>query len=167
MYPHRLIPILLLLLAACKATQPATTTGVYSEDLTYLRPELDLPIPVEQVEPVQLSTNESVEFPGNIREELDSINALIAERNKSVKFTEGYTIQIYTGNDRAAANQASSLSKQLFPDMEPIISYYQPSYRVKVGQFTNRLVAHEKFEAIKKSFPKALLIPERIRINND
>ncbi len=156
-----------MLLAACKATQPSTTSGTYTEDLTYLRPALDVPQPVEQIEPLEIRSDEPGAIPRDIRQELDSINALIAERNKSVKFTEGYTIQIYTGNDRAAANQASSLSKQLFPDMEPLISYYQPSYRVKVGQFTNRLIAHEKFEEIKKSFPKALLIPERIRINND
>ena len=113
------------------------------------------------------TSNKDVVFKGNIKAELDSVDVIIAERNKSIKYADGFTIQIYTGNDRTEADQASDQARLIFPDMMPQISYYQPTYKVKVGQFTNRLVAHERFEEIKKTFPKALLIPERIRINNE
>lgn len=165
MHAYRLI-VILFLVGACKASAPVGSTEVYDEDLTYLRPDIYQKVetaPNANTDEVVISG--PVEFPGNIKNELDSINKIIAERNRSVKYADGFTIQIYTGSDREAANQASALAKTLYPELDPQISYYQPSYRVKAGQFLNRLVAHQKYEELKATFPKALLIPERIKIN--
>ena len=52
----------------------------------------------------------------------------------------------------------------MFPALEPIISYRQPTFTVKVGSYQSRLEAHKVFESLKQDFPLAVLIPERIEI---
>jgi septal ring-binding cell division protein DamX len=90
---------------------------------------------------------------------------MMAVRNQTVKYIDGYTIQIYTGNDRNEADQAKEQALSLDVALNPTISYYQPSYKVKVGQYATRLEAHKTYESLKKQFPRALLVPERIKVN--
>lgn len=161
----RIIILLALLgvVISCKPTQIATTTAdvSYNEDLSVHRPNVS----------VNPTTNSESEKPviepasdplvGHIKAEMDSINSLIKERNARSGYTEGYTIQVYTGLEREAAEEALDLALSLDQELNPVITYHQPSYKVKVGFYTNRLEAHEVFQSLKNNFPKALMIPER------
>ncbi len=166
---HRIGYIILLagILAGCKTSVVSTSsTDNYQEDLSVLRP--DLTTVARAPENTQTtSTTSSTQYTSvdmSIAEELDSINRIIIQRNSEKKYVDGYTIQIYTGNDNEAAREAKEHSLLMFPELEPVISYNQPTFKVKVGSYHNRLEAHRVFESLKKEFPYALLIPERIAI---
>lgn len=157
----------LLLLAGCKTTSVTTSKPTaYSESLANLRPDLYSEASEEPEKPVAAEANE-VAFTQHLKTELDSVNQLIIEKNKGQRYVDGYTIQIYTGNNRAEADSARVQAIRLEPTLNPKITYYQPSYKVKTGQFYDRLKAHEMFIFIKEEFPRALLIPERIKIDYD
>ncbi len=157
-------------ITACKkGVVTSTTTDTYQEDLSALRPTLEKPS-----DPIATESIESTDTPtGNqgkslaLTVELDSVNRIITKRNSEKKFVDGYTIQIYTGNDDKAANEAKDHVEIMFPNLEPIISYNQPTFKVKVGSYYNRLEAHKIFESLKEDFPYALLIPERIAIKHE
>jgi hypothetical protein len=136
---------------------------VYKEDLAYLRPSLS-----EEIAEVPETPKLNNTLPtGHLKTELDSVNQIIISNNRAQRYVDGYTIQIYTGNDREAATEAMNKAMSIDPQLDPQIQYYQPSYKVKAGQYINRLEAHEVFERLKVEFPLALLIPERIRVDYD
>lgn len=157
--------IILLFLAACKASSPSSSTSTYTEDLSIHRPVM---LPVED-EPEESNTEVVQTEPytpltGHIKEELDSISMVAIAANKEGRYVDGYVIQVYSGNSREAANQARSKMYEYFAELEPKVSYRQPNFRVKAGKFTNRLKANKIHQKVKEEFPRALLLPERFLV---
>mgnify|MGYP001548166905 CR=1 FL=1 len=68
-----------------------------------------------------------------------------------------YTIQIGFGS----YDEAEELKQEdeiEFPEYDPKIVFDSPTYRVQVGQFTDRLEAEKKFLEVRQRFPGALLL---------
>lgn len=162
-----IILLVLAFLVGCKSSQVTKKAAPeeYSEELGHLRPDLSAE-PAEDT----VSTTFVVEnsrYAGGLKDELDSINRVIVANNQAQRYIDGYTIQIYTGNDRDAANEARHKAILMDPSLDPAISYHQPGYKVKVGEYADRLEAHAVYTSLKEEFPLALLIPERIQVNYD
>lgn len=101
----------------------------------------------------------------DITQDLDQLLAEVAQKNTSIKSIQGFTIQVYSGTNREQANLARRQVYMVLPDAKPELKYMQPNYKVQVGQFVERLEAQKIFSLIKKEFPSALIIPDRIEIN--
>ena len=159
--------VILLLLAACKATVPTSSTS-YKEDLSIHRPVSTV---AEESSPSTSSpsTNQEEYTPltGHIGAELDSIAKIAYEQNKKGRYVDGYVIQVYSGSSREDANEAQFQMAETFPELDPKVTYRQPSFRVKGGKFIDRLEANRVYNQVKKKFPKALLIPDRLLISYD
>lgn len=153
--------ILFVWLASC-APPPTTSTASYQEDLSKLRPTIDS-IP-KDTSRMQVSS-ETVPLQGHIKVELDSIIRYSVEQNKINNQVDGFFIQIYAGNSRDRANALRNKAADFFPELEPKISYRQPNFRVLAGRFTDRLEATRVFRDVKEEFPKALLVPDRFKVN--
>lgn len=143
----------------------SSNKNVYVEDLSVHR------IAYEDIEEAPTETEKVSEVPieGSIQPEMEIRNEIdekleeIAEDNKR-KQVSGYTIQVYTGSSREAANQSKDMVYRLVPDARPQIQYVQPNYKVKVGKFLDRLQAHKTYTTLRKEFPSAMIIPERFTI---
>lgn len=156
--------IVLMILAGCKATTVTQQPGSYYEDLSVHRLDLSENVNME------IDTTDSQEElglviqTGHIKTELDSINRIIIEQNRS-KYWDGFEIQVYNGNSRQLARETLARLKDLYPELDPYMSYYQPNYRVKAGKFFDRLKATRNYEQVKISFPRALLIPGKLQLD--
>ena len=53
----------------------------------------------------------------------------------------------------------------ILPDSRPETKYEQPIYRVRVGEFGDRLQAQNVYAELAEEFPGAIVIPSRIRLN--
>ncbi len=104
------------------------------------------------------------EEPMHINKKLDAILDTISVRNKGVRYANGFRIQIYVGNDRKAADDAKIYTYQTYPEIFPYLSYQQPIYKVKIGDFLNRMDAERYFVNIKESYPSAMILPDRVEI---
>ena len=97
--------------------------------------------------------------------ELDSILKIIKSEVDEEIFTDGYTIQIYLGDKR---EEAENTVEKLFEYDSLIKSntiFTQPNYRVKTGTIEDRFKANYEYKKLKKTFPNAIIIPEKIKIN--
>jgi hypothetical protein len=141
---------------------------VYEEDLSQYRPKFKSANESEtqnsDSQPVQASKNTFSDSPLHVNKKLDAILDTIAMRNKSVKFTNGFRIQIYVGNDRKAADDAKIYTYQKYPEIFPYLSYQQPIYKVKIGDFLNRMDAERYYSDIKDLYPSAMILPDRVEI---
>lgn len=84
----------------------------------------------------------------------------------------GYRVQIYNGRNRNAAYNAQAKFNQEYPEMRTYISYREPNFKVKAGDFRSRLEAERMLQQLKPWFSAMFIISERINppktvISND
>jgi hypothetical protein len=149
---------------------PASTTKSsdkgrnYHEDLSVHRPDFEVKGSENLSESTYEKPKQNVIPKNDVTAKINAIMDSVAVKNKENKYFNGYTIQIYAGNSREAAVQAKESVYRLLPNSSPKISYIQPNYRVKIGQFIERIEAQRYYLDIKQGFPNAIIIPERIEI---
>ena len=144
------------------------TEKAYEEDLSIYRPKFksanESDTQSSDSQPVKSSKSSISDAPLHVNKKLDAILDTIAMRNKSVKFTNGFRIQIYVGNDRKSADDAKIYTYQKYPEIFPYLSYQQPIYKVKIGDFLNRMDAERYYSDIKDLYPSAMILPDRVEI---
>jgi hypothetical protein len=136
----------------------------HQEDLSVVRPRFAPPTDssfnngsepiVKPVVPPTHTVNKKVDVV------LDSLNKLNVLR----KFVDGFTIQIYSGQNREEANETKKKMTEEFSDMKADLQYLQPKFRVKTGSYFTRLEAQKDLMRLKRGFPNAILVPERIAL---
>jgi hypothetical protein len=153
---------------ASKATTSGTAgTGKYSEDLSVWRPETvkttDSARTVTGEE--RTRTNQYVEARYAVNGQVDPVLDSIYGQNLGRKFIDGYTIQVYSGTKREdALNNKKKLSQSL-PDLESDVQYMQPNFRVRTGKYLTRIEAQKDYLAVKRYFPNAIVIPDKVAID--
>ncbi len=164
------ISLLTLILIGCatrKKTTTASKAGKYSEDLSVWRPKAEVVVP-ETEKPTDTGarkSTENVDPKYTVNKRLDSILDSIDRINVQRNFIDGFTIQIYSGLKREDALNAKKQITSSLPDLVSDIQYSQPNFRVKVGKYFNRIDAQRDFVAVKKYFPSAIVIPDKVSIN--
>ncbi|HEY1056324.1 MAG TPA: SPOR domain-containing protein, partial [Emticicia sp.] len=72
--------------------------------------------------------------------------------------------QVYVGNERREVDEAKSYIYQNFPDLNTYLTFSQPTYRLKAGDFTSRMDAERYYNSIRQRYSMAMIVPERIDI---
>lgn len=148
------------------STSGTAAAGKYAEDLSVWRPEATKAADsVESADPERIRTNKYVEATYAINDEVDMILDSIYEQNLSKGFVDGYTIQVYSGTKREDALTIKKKLSQSLPDLESDVQYRQPNFRVRSGKYFTRLEAQKDYLAVKRYFPNAIVIPDRIPIH--
>lgn len=145
-----------------------TQSGKYSEDLSSLRPRINPDDTVVTTaatgEQDGVTAKKYVEAKYAVNQSLDAVLDSIARINYSIGFIDGFTIQVYSGVKREEALNAKKTLSTKLPEIESQVQFMQPNYRVRAGQYYDRFDAQRDYVAIKKFFPNAILIPERIAL---
>ena len=84
-----------------------------------------------------------------------------ANSNNSVS-TSGFRVQIFSGMERVDAYSEQTKFKSLYPGVTSYISYTQPNYRVRVGDFRTRLEAQKFMNDLQKQYTSVFIFAERI-----
>jgi len=161
----------LLLLISCagpkKTTTSTTAAGTkYSEDLSLYRPKVEAP-PSKDA-PTQDNTRKQtpyVEAKYSVNKKLDAVLDSIDRINLQRNFIDGFTIQVYSGLKREDALNTKKELTSTLPDLQSEVQYSQPNFRVKVGKYFNRLDAQKDYVDVKRYFPTAIIIPDKVAIN--
>lgn len=88
-----------------------------------------------------------------------NVNQLVRkhiEFNDRVKTIPGFRIQIASLSGSNAKNNAFALKekfKEDFPNVEVYIMFDEPNFKIKVGDFKNRLQAYAFLQHIKSAYP--------------
>jgi hypothetical protein len=100
-----------------------------------------------------------------VNSQVDTVLDSIYRQNLSKGFVDGYTIQVYSGIKREDALNNKKKMSQSLPDLESDVQYMQPNFRVRTGKYLTRLGAQKDYLAVKRYFPNAIVIPDKIPIN--
>ncbi len=76
---------------------------------------------------------------------------------------EGFRIQIYNGNNRDDANKVKSEFYGRFPGMRCYLTYQQPYYKVRIGDYEDQNEARPDLKKMARYYPSSFLVPDQIR----
>jgi hypothetical protein len=82
-----------------------------------------------------------------------------------IRSGRGYRVQIYNGNDRTKATQIKIDFMRKFPGVRTYMTYVQPQFRVKVGDFRTRGDAQKLYEQVSVLYNPSMIVPDIIVIN--
>ena len=167
-----LVTCAVAILPSCSSKVAGTTSTAgkgYTEDLSALR-ELP-PLPPDTTKTtvpsgIRRDPAVYVEARQSINKSLDAVLDSISEFNLQNGVVDGFTIQVYSGTKR---EEALNIKKQIattLPELESDVQYVQPNFRVRTGKYYNRLEAQKDYLAVKRHFPNAIVIPDRIFFRN-
>lgn len=174
---------LTLLFNACAGSRTSVSSSdynAYDEDLKSVRPvytTTSAPSGNAGARPVPVPTNPaaSTKKPENrrlsgpvealhVNRRLESVLDTIADKNRSVRYAPGFRVQVYVGTQRQEVESAKLLISQNFPELSPYLSYNQPTYKLKVGDFMRRMDADRYYTSIRQLIPSAQLQPDKVDI---
>jgi hypothetical protein len=142
--------------------------GNYEEDLSDVRVKYDpkptASAPSEKVIVKEKPSGVAVQISQQVNSQVDIALDSIAVRNKNVRYSSGYRIQVYVGNDRREVDEAKVFIYQNFPELNTYLTFSQPTYKLKAGDFTSKLDAERYYSTIKQRYSMAMMVSERIDI---
>ncbi|HKZ38887.1 MAG TPA: hypothetical protein VJ184_14595 [Chryseolinea sp.] len=153
--------------ASPRNTTVSSPSAGYSEDLSIWRPKTDTPVttPTNSKGSIEPNKTQYIEPKYAVNKQLDTVLDSIDRYNLSRKFIDGFTIQIYSGLKREDALNSKKRLAGSLPDIKSEVEYTQPNFRVKAGQYFNRLDAQRDYIMIKRYFPSSIVIPDKVSIN--
>lgn len=140
----------------------------YSEDVSEFRPTFvveDIVIEVKD----SVVVEEAIEPEKDITKLVEESMDILAENNAAYDYIPGYRIQIYAGSSEGSAQSIRSIARSYFTAEElPLeLNYELPNFKVKAGDFVDKLTAYRWYLKLKEHFPRALLVPEqRVKLSN-
>lgn len=97
------------------------------------------------------------------RMKLYSIAATVNGKNAYNNLpSKGYRVQIFYGNDRREVFAKQAQFRNLFPDFGTYLTYKEPNYYLKVGDFRTRNEAQEFLKDARKYFSTTFISYEKI-----
>lgn len=96
---------------------------------------------------------------------IDSLMARHIDFNKANPTTEGWRVQIYFesgNNSKQLATNARVRFLEDFPDYGAYLTFNEPYYKVRVGDFRTRMDAEGFRQMIITEFPNAYVVPDKV-----
>ncbi len=98
--------------------------------------------------------------------ESQAIRATMQKRIDYARYTHGvfpgYRIQVNFSQDRNEANKMRNDFSNKFPALPTYLPYQQPYFKLYAGDFRTKLEAVKTLKFIKKDFPTAFVVREKI-----
>ncbi|MBL3654941.1 SPOR domain-containing protein [Fulvivirga sediminis] len=157
------------LLTACspKTSTSSSSGEAYKEDLKAYRPVYEKP--EERHDTLSNQAHASyadvnIEPTNDVTKPLNNVLDEIDDLRSNTRYIDGFTIQVYSGTNREDARLARGKVFSVLPESNPSLKFDEPNFKVKVGKYYSKLEAQKPYAQLKKRFPGALIIPERIYI---
>lgn len=74
----------------------------------------------------------------------------------------GYRVQVFYGSDRRQVFTEQGKFNSLYPEINTYISYKEPNYHLRVGDFRTRLDAQRFMNELRGTFPTLFIFREKI-----
>lgn len=78
----------------------------------------------------------------------------------------GYRVQVFYGSDRREVFNQQSKFNVMYPSLNTYITYKQPNYYLRVGDFRTKLEAERLLNELRSEFPTLFIFREKINAPN-
>ena len=94
----------------------------------------------------------------------DELVAKQKRQNAATQTMPGYRIQIYFGAVRQKASEVKLEFASRFPGVPAYLTYQQPNFKVRVGDYRSRFEAQKFLKEIDGQFPSTFIVPEDVKL---
>ncbi len=97
----------------------------------------------------------------------ERVNDLIKKQkeiNAQKQTIPGYRIQVYFGSNRPKAMEVKIDFSGKHPETQSYLTYQQPNFKVRVGDFRTRLEAQKFLKDIQGHYVTSFIVPDDIRL---
>ncbi len=98
----------------------------------------------------------------------EEIDRAIEEKVDRLDSTDlwGYRIQIYFGSDRKSSGKVAQKFKMRYPELQDEVykDYFQPNWRVRVGNFHRKIDAQKLMHILEEEFGDVFLVRDKIEL---
>jgi hypothetical protein len=146
------------------AQKHKASANPYYEDLSLVRPTFQNPDSVTSASSTTGKTPANTLYQHDVTDKLNSRLDTLAKINQKHSTVQGFRILIYTGS---SSDESQKMKQQVYAynsDLNVYTQYKQPSFRVKVGDFIDRVEASYILNDLKKNFPNAMIVPDQINL---
>ena len=101
----------------------------------------------------------------NLENNINLLEQQYVDAWKKIKKIDGFRIQItsFSGvNSKTSIESAAEQFKHQFPDVPFDISYFEPNFRLRVGNYSTKLEAYKALQKIAPTFPGAFVLKDQI-----
>ncbi|WP_439881362.1 sporulation protein [Pontibacter sp. MBLB2868] len=127
-----------------------------AEDLSVYRPKYTVPDATSQAR---------VEPTHHVNDKVAVLMDTVASVNKSIKYAKGYRILAYNGSERQTVMNLRKAIITRVPDVKDYLTYQQPNFRLKVGDFFSRVEAQQVLNRLSDLIPNAQIVQDQINID--
>lgn len=97
-------------------------------------------------------------------ERYEQLLAKHREQNVNKQSMPGYRIQIYFGGNRQKAAEVKLDFASKYPDVPAYISYQQPNFKVRVGDYRHRMEAQKFLKNLDGQYPTMFIVPDEVKL---
>jgi hypothetical protein len=97
--------------------------------------------------------------------QIENLVELHIDYNEEFPVIDGYRIQILMRAGNTALDEANQIKDEFeenYPEINTYVTFREPYYRLRVGDFRTRLEAMEFMEKLKRTYPQAWVIKDKI-----
>ena len=97
---------------------------------------------------------------------LPKIGEFLVSEKESIEGVkiDGYRVMIFFDQKKTVAEQQKATFISMYSDIRTYVDYLAPNYRVRVGNFRNRLEAEKLKSEVLSVFPTAIVIKDKIQL---
>ncbi len=98
---------------------------------------------------------------------IDNLIQLHIAYNEAFPVMDGFRIHIFMGSGNEALDRAEEIKmkfEEKYDDVPAYITFAEPYYRVRAGDFRTRLEAGQFLQRITRKYPNAWVIKEKINL---
>jgi len=85
--------------------------------------------------------------------------------NQSKDMIEGFRLQICQEYTSETVYEREAQLNRLFPQWPSYVTYKQPLFKLRAGNFVDRLEAFKALKMVKRKFPSAFLVPYEVQLS--
>lgn len=164
-----IVEFIILSVVSLAAPPDTTTYSRYeNENLAPYRVTIPFEYPVVEGFTINMQVRDELPMAGgddpikmDMPAELNEILIRAKEQGANAAL-EGFRVQLYSGGDLEEANKVRADFLELYPGFNAYRLWIQPTFRVRAGDFPTRNEAMMFMNEIRKDFPGAFVVPDRI-----
>lgn len=138
------------------ATDKAAGKASIKEDLSAYRPKYPT---------AEASTATAVATPTNhVNDQVAELMTAVSASNKTIRYAQGYRILAYNGSERETVMKLRKAVLYRVPEVKDYLTYTQPNFKLKVGDFFTRIEAQQVLNQITDLMPNAQIVQDQINI---
>lgn len=98
----------------------------------------------------------------------DSLIKVLVKRHVALsqarKTMPGYRVQVFFGPERNEALEVKSEFNKMYEDLPAYLTYQQPNFKIRVGNFKTRLEALKYLKDIQLLYTGAFLVKDNVKL---